>query len=282
MRHLSKFALLLCVLMFLSVVPAFASGDGDHSVHYSLLHFIINLLPEGSVPTPATWGQPDVIPNTYLIVVLLVVFMILATRRVEWIPTSRLQNLLEMIVDGITGFFGDILGHEGRKYAPFVGVFFLFILCLNWLGLIPGFQSPTANLNTTLALGITAVAGVQIISIRENGLSNHLKHFLGEPVWLAPLMLPLHLIGEIARALSLSVRLFGNIYGEETVIIRLVGMAVLLVPLAGKVPWLPVQFPMMLFGIFGGLIQALVFSILTSIYIVTFLAHDEGHSEGAH
>ncbi len=278
MRLPSVIAFLLCVVIFFSGLPAWGSG-GEDAPHHSLLHFIFDLLPEGLIPTPMKWKQPDLILNTYLVVLLLSTSMILATRRLEWLPTSRLQNMLEMVMESLIGFFGGILGENGRKYAPYVGTFFLFILCLNLLGLVPGFQSPTAEFNTTLALGITAVLGVQVIAIKEAGLGNYIKHFLGEPIWLCWLNLPLHLIGEIARALSLSVRLFGNIYGEETVIVRLIAMGVLLVPIAGKIPWLPVQFPMMLFGLFGAFIQALVFSILTSIYIVTFLSHhEEGHS----
>ena len=158
--------------------------------------------------------------------------------------------------------------------AYFVMGCFIFILSLNYLGLIPGLQSPTADLNTTLALGVTALIGVHIIAIKENGIPGYLKHFIGDPWWLGPLMFPLHIVGELARAGSLAIRLFGNIYGEETVIFQLT--------LLGLGIWFPVQFPMLFFGLFGGFLQAFVFSILTSIYIVTFLEHGDDHGAEAH
>lgn len=255
------------------------ADSGEHP-HHSWLHPLSIILPDRIVPEPTRWQQPDLVPNTYFVVCFLALLFILATRKIKRLPEGKGQTLLELFVGGIMDFFGGILGEHGQKYVPFVGSFFIFILFLNYLGLIPGFQSPTADLNTTLALGITALIGVHIIAIKENGLGGYLKHFVGEPMWLGPLMFPLHLIGELARAGSLAIRLFGNIFGEETVIISLTTLGVVAIPLiADKIPWIPIQFPMMLFGLFGGLLQALVFSMLTSIYIVTFLQHDE---EGAH
>lgn len=124
--------------------------------------------------------------------------------------------------------------------------------------------------------------GVHIIAIKENGLIGYLKHFIGEPVGLGPFMFPLHLVGEVARAGSLAIRLFGNIFGEEMVIISLTTLGVGILA-ASKLP-IPVQVPMLFFGLFGGFLQALVFSMLTSIYIVTFLSHhdEEGHRAEAH
>jgi F-type H+-transporting ATPase subunit a len=251
--------------------------SGEHS-HHSWLHPLSKVLPDRFIPEPERWHQPDLIPNTYFAVLLVVLLFVFATRTIKPLPESKGQTLLELFVGGIIDFFSGILGEHGRKYVPFVGSFFIFILFLNYLGLIPGFQSPTADLNTTLALGVTAVIGVQIIAIKENGLIGYLRHFIGDPWWLGPLMFPLHLIGEVARAGSLSIRLFGNIFGEETVIIELTKLGVG-IAIAGAIPWMPIQVPMLFFGLFGGLIQALVFSMLTAIYIVTFLEH---HDEGEH
>ena len=152
---------------------------------------------------------------------------------------------------------------------------------LNYLGLIPGLQAPTADLNTTLALGITALVGVHVIAIKENGVGGYLKHFIGDPWWLGPLMFPLHIVGELARAGSLAIRLFGNIFGEETVIFQLTVLA----PVLGLAVFgigFPFQIPMLFFGLFGGFLQAFVFSLLTSIYIVTFLEHGDDHGAEAH
>ncbi len=266
-------------------------ADSSEHPHYSWLHYPWTMIVggaekakenEGKWFLPTRWQQPDLIPNTYFVVLFLALFFILVTRKLKRLPEGKWQTLLEFFVGGLIDFFGGILGEHGKKYVPFVGSYFIFILFLNYLGLFPGFQSPTADLNTTLALGLTAVIGVQIIAIKENGLVGYLKHFVGEPAWLGPLMFPLHLIGELARATSLSIRLFGNIFGEETVIISLTALGVTAIPaIAGVIPWIPIQFPMMLFGLFGGFLQALVFSMLTSIYIVTFLEHDDSGEHGA-
>ncbi len=250
------------------------SGGGAHP-HYSWLHPLSRILPDEIIPEPLRWQQPDLIPNAYFVVLIIAILFIFGTRKMKRLPEGKGQTLLELFVGGLIDFFGGILGEHGKKYVPFVGSYFIFILFLNYLGLIPGFQSPTADLNTTLALGITALIGVHIIAVKENGVVGYLKHFVGDPWWLGPLMFPLHIIGEIARAGSLAIRLFGNIFGEESVIINLT--------LLGLAIWVPIQVPMLFFGLFGGFLQALVFSMLTSIYIVTFLEHhDEEHGAEAH
>ena len=264
-----------------------AEGGAEHGAHgeahphYSWLHPISMLLPNDVVPEPTRWQQPDLIPNTYFVVLVVALLFILATRKIKRLPESKGQTLLELFVGGIIDFFGGILGEHGKKYVPFVGSFFIFILFLNYLGLIPGFQSPTADLNTTLALGISSLIGVHIIAIKENGFVGYLKHFVGDPWWLGPLMFPLHVIGEVARAGSLGIRLFGNIFGEESVIINLTLLGLALPLIA---PFIPVQVPMLFFGLFGGFLQAFVFSLLTSIYIVSFVEHhgDEHGAEAHH
>ena len=269
--------------IFLLSLLACSVSLAAEEAHRSWLSPISKILPNHIVPEPQRWHQPDLIPNAYFIVLVIALLFIFATHKINRLPQGKGQTLLELFVGGLIDFFGGILGEHGKKYVPFVGSFFIFILFLNYLGLIPGFQSPTADLNTTLALGISAVIGVHIIAIKENGLVGYLKHFIGDPPWLGPLMFPLHIIGEVARAGSLAIRLFGNIFGEESVIINLTLLGLAIPAIAGLIPWMPVQVPMLFFGLFGGFLQALVFSILTSIYIVTFLEHDEeGHGAEAH
>ena len=178
----------------------------DHG-HRTWLYPISRMLPDDIIPEPSRWHQPDLIPNTYFAVLVLVLFFIFVTRNLKRLPEGKGQTLLELFVGGIIDFFGGILGEHGKKYVPFVGSFFIFILSLNYLGLIPGFQAPTADLNTTLALGITAVLGVQIIAIKENGIVGYLKHLIGDPPLLGVLMFPLEDNCTIisARVLSLSV-----------------------------------------------------------------------------
>ena len=270
----------ICLVVGLSlaaVAGSFAAENG----HRSLLYPISKILPDEIIPEPTRWHQPDLIPNTYFAVIVLVLFFIFVTRKLKRIPEGKGQTLLEVFVGGIMDFFGGILGDHGKKYIPFVGSFFIFILFLNYLGVIPGLQPPTADLNTTLALGITAVLGVQIIAIKENGIGGYLKHLAGNPPWLGVLMFPLEVIAQLSRAGSLAVRLFGNIFGEKSVVIELTKLG-LIVLIADAIPIIPVQVPMLFFGLFAGFLQAFVFTILTSIYIVLFIEHDEEAHEAHH
>ena len=270
----------ICLVVGLSlaiVVPSFAADNG----HRSLLSPISRLLPDEIIPEPTRWHQPDLIPNTYFAVLVLVLFFIFATRKLKRIPEGKGQTLLEMFVGGIMDFFGEILGDHGKKYVPFVGSFFIFILFLNYLGVIPGLQPPTADLNTTLALGIAAVLGVQIIAIKENGIGGYLRHLVGDPPWLGFLMFPLEVVAQLSRAGSLAVRLFGNIFGEKAVVIELTKLG-LLVLIADAIPIIPLQVPMLFFGLFAGFLQAFVFTILTTIYIVLFIEHHDDAHEAHH
>lgn len=268
--------------IFLTFGMSLASfGWAAEDAHRSWLKPLSDVLPNNIIPEPGRWHQPDLIANTYFAVVLLAVLFVFATRNLKRLPEGKGQTLLELFVGGIMDFFGGILGEHGKKYVPFVGSYFIFIITLNYLGLIPGFQSPTADLNTTLALGISAVLGVQIIAIKENGLGGYLKHLLGDPPWLGILMFPLEVIAQLSRAGSLAIRLFGNIFGEESVIIELTKLGLILT--IASIPFLPVQVPMLFFGLFGGFLQAFVFTLLTSIYIVLFVEHDaDAHGAEAH
>ena len=270
----------ICLVVGLSLA-AIAGSFAAENGHRSLLYPISRLLPDEIIPEPTRWHQPDLIPNTYFAVLVLVLFFIFATRKLKRIPEGKGQTLLELFVGSIMDFFGGILGDHGKKYIPFVGSFFIFILFLNYLGVIPGLQPPTADLNTTLALGITAVLGVQIIAIKENGIIGYLKHLIGNPPLMGILMFPLEVIAQLSRAGSLAVRLFGNIFGEKSVVIELTKLG-LIVLIADAIPIIPVQVPMLFFGLFAGFLQAFVFTILTSIYIMLFIEHDEEAHEAHH
>ncbi len=282
---MNKLSFICLVVGFtLAAVAGSFAADETHSDdhgHRTWLYTISEMLPNDIIPEPGRWHQPDLIPNTYFAVIVLVLLFIFATRKLKRLPEGKGQTLLEVFVGGIIDFFGGILGDHGKKYVPFVGSYFIFILSLNYLGLIPGFQAPTADLNTTLALGVTAVLGVQIIAIKENGVVGYLKHLAGNPPWLGVLMFPLEVIAQLSRAGSLAIRLFGNIFGEESVIAELtkLGLGILLF---GAIPFLPLQVPMLFFGMFGGFLQAFVFTILTSIYIVMFIEHDDEAHEAHH
>lgn len=199
-----------------------------------------------------------------VVIVALSLFAILSTRRLQRIPTSHRQSFLELIVLSLNNFVVDIIGPGGEKYTPFIGTLFIFVLCMNLLGLVPFFKSPTSNLSITISLALVVFVFYNYAGIREAGFKAWFMHLLGEPIWLAPLMFPIHVIGELARPLSLSIRLYGNIFGEETVLAILASMTFVIVKYVIAVP---TQFPMMLFAVFTAFVQALVFSMLSAIYI---------------
>ncbi|HOJ22476.1 MAG TPA: F0F1 ATP synthase subunit A [Armatimonadota bacterium] len=196
----------------------------------------------------------------------------LGTRKMRPVP-GRLQNALEYIVSTLNEFIKGIIGPEGEKHTPFVGTLFLFILFNNLIGLVPGAMAPTSSLNTTVALALITFFYVQYHGIRAHGLVGRLKHLAGPIPAMAPLMLPIEIIGELARPLSLSMRLFGNIFGEEQVIVILAGLAYYVLPF---VP-IPYQLPMMVFGLFTGFVQALVFTMLACVYISLAAGEAEAH-----
>jgi len=201
--------------------------------------------------------------HSWFVIIVMLLGGILLTRGIKMLPEKG-QNVLEIIVGGLEDFMVEITGPEGRAFFPFIATIFLYILMCNLLGLIPGFFSPTANLNTTLSLAICTFILTHIIGIKFHGVK-YIKHFLG-PVWpLAPILFIIELIGHFARVMSLSVRLFGNIFGKEKILGILFGLAGLyLVPL-----------PVLFLGILVSFIQAVVFMLLSIVYFTA--AMEEAH-----
>ncbi len=188
----------------------------------------------------------------------------LLVKKVELVPTTGGQNLMEVVISGIEEFMVEITGEPGRQYFPLVCTLAFFILICNYMGMIPGFFGPTSNINTTVGCALIAVLYTHVIGIKFHG-AKYIKHFLGPIWWLAPLIFPIELIGHTARVLSLSIRLFGNIFGEELVLAILFFLAGLyLAPL-----------PIMFLGLFTGLVQAFIFVLLTMMYFAG--AIEEAH-----
>ena len=211
----------------------------------------------------------DAIGFSLIAAILLVVLASLATRNYQKIPRG-IQNVFEWAVGLLRGLVrGFIPGEQGDPYLPYLGSVFLFIFTMNMIGVIPGFRSPTMTLSTTAALGITTFVMVQQYAIRANGPVAYLKHFMGDVLWLAPLMFVVEIIGQLAKPLSLSLRLFGNIFGEDNVIEQLMTLG----------GWIPVQAPMMLLALFTSFLQAFIFTTLSTIYIASKVVHEGGHGE---
>ncbi len=199
---------------------------------------------------------------TWLVMLILLVVALVAGRNVKRIP-GGLQNLLEVVVEGISNLAEETMGPKGKPYFPLVATLALFILVSNLIALIPGFAPPTANLNTNAALALTVFAMTHIVGLKEHGIK-YVKHFMGPIWWLAPLIFVIEIVGHLARPLSLSLRLFGNMYGHEIVLMIFLGLVPFLLPV-----------PMMLMGVLVAFIQTFVFTLLAMIYIAG--AIEEAH-----
>lgn len=212
---------------------------------------------------------------TWIVIVVLCAGVIGMRGRWKKRDPGKFQACLEFVVITLDNFTRSIVGDEAKTLTPIIGSFFIFIFVCSILVLIPGFKSPTSDTNTTFALAFVAFAIVQYYAISRLGIKGYLLHFWGEPRWLGFLMFPIHVIGELARPLSLSLRLFGNIFGEDLVIAVIIAI---LIKLMGKLYFVPAQFGMELFAIFTAFVQALVFSMLVGIYIAIALSeHSEQH-----
>ena len=228
----------------------------------------------------------EVLVFSLFIALILLLVAFLASRNPQLIP-SGLQNGVEWVVEGLSSFFIDILGpKQGPRFVPFLGTLFIYILAMNLFGLIPFMHSPTASLNVTVALALTVFVYVQFIGFKELGPLGWLDHMLGSPRdltgWLlAPLMLPIHVLGELAKPISLSCRLFGNIFGEDMLLVAFASLGVTMLPfkqLPFGIPMHALFFPL---ALLGSALQAMVFTVLSSIYILLMLPH-EHHDEHEH
>jgi F-type H+-transporting ATPase subunit a len=216
---------------------------------------------------------PAHITFTWLTMAILVVMGVSGTRALKPVP-GPLQNFVEVVIEAFDGLLDQMIGKQGRQFLPLIGTAGLFILASNLLGNIPGFQPPTANLNTTVALAVTVFLAYNYFGIRKHGFLNYLKHFCGPVWWLAPLMFPIEFIGHLARPVSLSIRLFGNIFGEESVIVLLLALVWLVMPYA---IWLAIMLPL---SLFTAVVQTFIFIMLSMVYIAG--AVEDGHGEEHH
>lgn len=192
---------------------------------------------------------------TWLVMAFLIIVSKLTLGNLEMVP-GKGQNFWEIVIGGMDDFFRENMGNKlTDQFFPMIATFGLYIAVANLIGLIPGFMSPTSSINTTLALTLIVWVSHHFIGIREHGVG-YIKHFCGPMPIMIPLMLPIELISNFARILSLSIRLFGNIMAKETLL-------AILFMLAGAF-FAPL--PIMLLGVLVSLVQAMVFVLLTVVY----------------
>jgi F-type H+-transporting ATPase subunit a len=225
--------------------------EHEHSILYEPFNYIWRHV------IGAGFDVPDHVIMALLVLVLNTIIFGLASRTFSRDNPGGFQHTLEMVVGGLRDLLEDIVGHgAARKYIYIIGGFASFIFMSNIFGLFYFLQPPTGNTNTTFGLGLCAFVYYNWQGVKTQGLGHYLAHFAGPMPLLAPLMIPIEIIGHIARVLSLGMRLFGNIFGEHTATGIFVGMFPLFLP------W-----PMMGLGIFGAFLQTFVFIMLTMVYI---------------
>jgi F-type H+-transporting ATPase subunit a len=217
---------------------------------------------------------PDYLVMVLLIVVFVTVLCLVMRSRLSVEHPGKFQILLEDGVLAVLGLLEEWIGPDARKYLPLIATLGLFILLGNYAGLVPGLKAPTSNINVTVGCAITTWVYYHYQGFRAHGVVNYLKHFAGPPgvpVGMIPLMIVIEAISHSARLLSLSLRLFGNIFGEELVILILGSIIPFIVPL-----------PMMFLGLITGGLQAFIFVLLSIIYLQAAVAVEHEHDEHGH
>ena len=214
---------------------------------------------------------PQYVLSAILIAVLLVAVSAVSFGRKTTadmvVPEPRLtiRNLFELIMSFLMGLAEDIIGHKAKRYIPLLATSFIFILFMNLLGLIPGFVPPTDKMNITVGLAVVIFLSTHYYGVKEHGIA-YFKHFLGPVWWLAWLIAPIEIISPLARPMSLSLRLFGNITGDHLVVAIFLGLVPFVVP--------SIFYGL---GVFVSFMQAFIFTVLAMIYIGGAVAHEEEH-----
>jgi F-type H+-transporting ATPase subunit a len=264
-------------------------GGGQHLPNWIIL--LNDYFPHN--PVVHWMHENEILVFAWLSALVFFAVVWIAMRRPKLVP-GELQNAVEWIVESMEDVCGGLLGTHAERYLPFILALFFYILTINLLGIIPGFMSATSSLDLTLALALITFAYVQFWGIRNLGILGYVDHLAGSPrdaigFLMLPVMVPVHILGELAKPVSLSCRLFGNIFGEDTLIVVFVGatavclkasLTALAVP-----PMLGISALFMLLQTLTAIVQALIFSLLATVYLYMMLPHEthaHGEPEAAH
>jgi len=220
----------------------------------------------------AIFGHGNGMVISHLILVMIIALYVAhkATANLKAVPSGT-QNVMEAFLGGVISMGKDVIGEElARKYLPLVATIGIFVFIGNVIGIIPGFESPTSNINVTAILALVVFIYYNYEGIREKGVVHYFAHFMGPVKILAPLMFLIEIVSHLSRIISLSFRLFGNIKGDDLFLWVLLMLA----------PWL-VPLPAYLLLSFSAILQTFVFMILTYVYLAGALAVDEDHDTAA-
>ncbi len=235
-----------------------------------LNHYIFNPAAQalGVHLGPGHNAVPDHIVMVLLIAIALVIFAWWVRRQLSVENPTKTQHLVEVVLEAVQGLMRDVIGRDHARYMPIIGTLAIYILIGNIIGMIPGFVSPTSNLNITASCAVCVFVYYNYHGIRKHGFIKYLKHFGGPVIFMAPLLFLIEIVSHLARPFSLSVRLYGNIFAEELVISLLNNLF----------PFLASVLVMFL-SLFASTIQALIFILLTMVYISGAVedAHEEEH-----
>ena len=199
-----------------------------------------------------------------LVAIIIIVLFAILRSSISMDRPGKLQHIFEVVYDFLHGQTEEIIGHHGPHYIHMVGTLFLFILFCNLIGIIPTFESPTMFVEVPLGCAMAAFLYYNLMGIYAQGALGHLKHFLGPVWWLAPIMLPIEIVSHFARPLSLTIRLFANMFAGEQVTIVFLGLVPLVIPVI-----------FMGLHVFVAFLQAYIFVLLTMVYVAGSVAHEE-------
>jgi len=196
------------------------------------------------------------VAHTLLTVAIVLCIAKFSTKSMQLVPRGT-QNVAEVYLNGVVTMGKDVIGEKlAKHYLPLVATIGLFVFVANVVGIIPGFESPTANINLTLALALIVFFYYNYEGIKKNGVVHYFAHFMGPEKLLAPLMFPIEIVSHLSRIISLSFRLFGNIKGDDLFLAVILMLAPVVAPLA---PYALLTF--------SALLQAFIFMILTYVYL---------------
>lgn len=207
---------------------------------------------EGAKTVFTVFGLPitESVVNTWLVMAVLIILAIVLRRNLQMYPDKR-QNIAEIIVEGLTGLVTSTMGLKNKNFTPFIGTIFLLIAFSNILGIF-GLRSPTADFSVTLAYGIVTFFCIHFFALKAKGW-NYIKGF-GQPFIF---LLPINIIGEVAKPFSLGMRLFGNLLGGTVIMAMISGAIAIFVPAVASI----------YFDLFSGILQSFIFIMLTMVFI---------------
>jgi F-type H+-transporting ATPase subunit a len=210
---------------------------------------------------------PILVSHTLLVVGIVLLIAVLASRSLKLVPRGC-QNVGEAYLDGVISMGAGVIGEEkARIYMPLIATIGMIVFVSNMIGIVPGFESPTSNINMTLALALCVFVYYNYLGMKTQGVISYFAHFMGPVKILAPLMFPIEIVSHISRIISLSFRLMGNIKGDDMFLMVLLMLT----------PWI-MPLPAFFLLLFFGLLQTFIFMILTFVYISGAVMIEEENS----